>query len=71
MPALAIAVFSSVFVYRVVTLELINDHFVHLSRAQQIVLGEVPVRDFFEPGAILQSVRVGRSAPSEWPDAVG
>jgi hypothetical protein len=55
MPALAIAVFSSVFVYRVVTLELINDHFVHLSRAQQIILGEVPVRDFFEPGAILQS----------------
>jgi hypothetical protein len=31
-----------------------NDHFVHLSRAQQILLGEVPVRDFFDPGMILQ-----------------
>lgn len=27
-----------------------NDHFVTLSRAQQILLGEVPVRDFVDPG---------------------
>ena len=42
------------FLFRYLTVEFTNDHFVHLSRAWQIVLGEVPVRDFFDPGAILQ-----------------
>ena len=27
-----------------------NDHYVHLARAQQVVLGELPVRDFVDPG---------------------
>lgn len=42
------------FFYRYLTLEFTNDHFVHLSRAFQIVKGEVPLRDFFDPGLILQ-----------------
>jgi hypothetical protein len=42
------------FFYRYLTLEFTNDHFVHLSRAFQIVEGEVPLRDFFDPGLILQ-----------------
>ncbi len=42
------------FFYRYLTLEFTNDHFVHLSRAFQIVEGEVPLRDFFDPGLFLQ-----------------
>src|SRR5687767_9868621 len=40
------------FLYRFLTIEFLNDHFVHLSRGYQIVRGEVPVRDFFDPGLI-------------------
>lgn len=29
---------------------LSNDHYVHLARAQQLLLGAVPVRDFVDPG---------------------
>ncbi len=39
---------------RYLTVEFTNDHFVHLSRAWQVVQGDVPVRDFFDPGALLQ-----------------
>jgi hypothetical protein len=42
------------FLYRFLTIEFLNDHFVHLSRGYQIVRGEVPVRDFFDPGLIGQ-----------------
>jgi hypothetical protein len=35
--------------------EFSNDHFVHLSSAQQIVLGALPVRDFVESGIPLMS----------------
>ena len=27
-----------------------NDHYVHLARAQQVILGELPIRDFVDPG---------------------
>jgi hypothetical protein len=27
-----------------------NDHYVHVARAYQILLGEWPVRDFVDPG---------------------
>ena len=27
-----------------------NDHYIHLARAQQVVLGAWPVRDFVDPG---------------------
>jgi hypothetical protein len=49
-----LAVFAGTFLFRYITVDFPNDHFVHLSRARQIVLGEVPIRDFFDPGLILQ-----------------
>ncbi len=39
---------------RWLTVSFTNDHFAHLSRARQILFGEVPVRDFFDPGFFLQ-----------------
>ena len=48
--ALAVAVFAVTWIFRWLTVDFTNDHFVHLSRARQILLGEMPVRDFFDPG---------------------
>jgi len=45
--------FLATFGFRVVTAKLGNDHFTHLSRARQILLGEWPIRDFFDPGQFL------------------
>jgi len=39
------------FLYRYLTFRgFSNDHYVHLARAQQMLLGELPTRDFFDPG---------------------
>ena len=46
--------FAVTFAYRWLTVDFTNDQFVHLSRARQILLGDVPVRDFFDPGLFLQ-----------------
>ena len=46
--------FVVTFGYRWLTVNFTNDQFVHLSRARQILLGDVPVRDFFDPGLFLQ-----------------
>ena len=43
-------VFAATWIFRWLTIDFANDHFVHLSRARQILLGEIPVRDFFDPG---------------------
>jgi len=48
------AAFAVTALLRFLTVQFTDDHFVHLSRARQILLGEVPVRDFFDPGLILQ-----------------
>ena len=40
-----------------------NDHYFHVARARQMLLGEWPVRDFVDPGAPLQYVI---SAASRW-----
>jgi hypothetical protein len=40
-----------------------NDHYFHVARAQQMLLGELPVRDFVDPGAPLQYVI---SAAARW-----
>jgi len=45
--------FLATFFLRFQTAEFVNDHFTHLSRARQIVLGEWPIRDFFDPGQFL------------------
>ena len=52
--ALSLSAAATTFLYRFLTPEFTNDHFVHLSRAWQILRGDVPVRDFFDPGLILQ-----------------
>jgi hypothetical protein len=48
--AATLAVFAVTWLFRWLTIDFTNDHFVHLSRARQILLGELPVRDFFDPG---------------------
>lgn len=43
------------FAFRILTLrDLPNDHYLYLSAAQQILLGDLPDRDFVEPGMLLQ-----------------
>ena len=42
--------FCATWLLRWLTVGFTNDHFAHLSRARQILFGEVPVRDFFDPG---------------------
>src|SRR5437867_5914741 len=50
---------SCAFAYRYLSFERFpNDHFVHLSRAQQVVMGALPVRDYSEyqaPLAVMAS----------------
>jgi hypothetical protein len=41
------------FLLRYLTAQFTDDHFVHLSRAAQMIRGDVPIRDFFDPGALL------------------
>jgi hypothetical protein len=50
----ALVSFAVTFAYRWLTVDFTNDQFVPLSRAQQILRGELPVRDFFDPGLFLQ-----------------
>jgi hypothetical protein len=50
----AVAVCAATFVFRFLTVEFVNDHFQHLARGRQILLGELPIRDFFDPGLFLQ-----------------
>ena len=52
--ALALAVFMGAFLFRFLTPDFTNDHFQHLARGRQILLGELPIRDFFDPGLIFQ-----------------
>src|SRR5688500_4178349 len=49
------ATFAVTWIFRWLTVDFTNDHFVHLSRGRQILLGELPVRDFFDPGTPLLS----------------
>ena len=51
-PDLAV-VFVLTFLLRFQAANFLNDHFTHLSRARQILLGEWPIRDFFDPGQFL------------------
>ena len=51
---LDLGVFAGAFFFRWLTVEFPNDHFMHLSRARQILLGDVPIRDFFDAGLFLQ-----------------
>jgi hypothetical protein len=47
----ALAVVLGTFAFRYVSYSgFSNDHFVHLARAQQVLLGAWPIRDFVDPG---------------------
>ncbi len=50
----ALGAFVGTFLFRFLTIDFLNDHFLHLSRGRQILLGDVPIRDFFDPGLIAQ-----------------
>ena len=55
----ALVVAALTFAYRYLSFErFANDHFVHLSRAQQVLMGALPVRDYSEyqaPLAVMAS----------------
>jgi hypothetical protein len=55
----AIAILGIAFFYQVTRPAFVNDHFDHLSKARQVLHGEYPVRDFFDPG---RPLTVGLSA---------
>ena len=47
----AVVAFFGAAIWRVLTFSgFQNDHYVHLARAQQVILGDLPVRDFVDPG---------------------
>ena len=48
-----IAVTAAALLFRLATASIVNDDYLHLSVAQQIVLGDLPVRDFIDPGEFL------------------
>jgi hypothetical protein len=61
---LAAAAFVAAALWRLLTYTgFPNDHYVHLARAQQLLLGAWPVRDFVDPGMPLM---YGVSALSRW-----
>jgi hypothetical protein len=66
------ALFAALFLFRLSTASITNDDYLHLSTAQQVVIGAVPVRDFIDPGELLfyltsaaAQVLLGRSMLSE------
>src|SRR4026209_950907 len=51
MVGITVAVGVLAFGFRLVTLrDLSNDHYMHLAWAQQLLFGELPGRDFVDPG---------------------
>jgi hypothetical protein len=44
---------AALIAYRLSTATLTNDDYLHVSTAQQVVLGAMPVRDFLDPGELL------------------
>ena len=55
MGILDLGVFAGTFLFRWLIVEFPNDHFQHLSRARQVLLGDAPIRDFFDAGFFLQN----------------
>jgi hypothetical protein len=47
------AMFVALFLFHLATASITNDDYLHLSTAQQVLLGGVPVRDFLDPGELL------------------
>jgi hypothetical protein len=71
--ALAVVLGVSCFLFRFLTFRgFSNDHYEHLARAQQMLLGDLPIRDFNQPGwpltdalSALAQVLLGRTAFAE------
>lgn len=59
----ALVVGWAAFAYRFLTPGFHNDHFEHLSMARQVLFGEWPGRDFFDPG---RPLTVLLSAAAQW-----
>jgi hypothetical protein len=66
------ALFAVLFLFRIATATITNDDYLHLSTAQQLLVGAVPVRDFLDPGELLfyatsaaAQLLLGRSVLSE------
>jgi len=56
-PAIAVTLAAVAFGFRLITVrDLSNDHYMHLAWAQQILFGDVPGRDFVDPGMPLMYV---------------
>lgn len=51
-----LAVFALVFAMRFVDGKFVNDNFMHIAEARQMMHGELPIRDFFDAGFFLQVV---------------
>ncbi len=52
----AVAILVGTFVFRWATIDFDNDYFMHVAWAAAMLRGEWPVRDFVEPGFILQTL---------------
>ncbi len=48
--SILVAIFAVAYLYRFAPPRFDNDHFDHLSKAQHVLRGEYPVRDFLDPG---------------------
>jgi hypothetical protein len=70
----AIAAGVLAFLYRLLIVrDLTNDHYMHLAWAQQVLFGQVPGRDFVDPGMPLMyslSALVQRLSPGPYSEAV-
>ena len=61
---LDLAVFTGTFFFHWLTVAFPSDHFVHLPRARQILLGDVPIRDFFDPGRFCSTSSLSDLGPA-------
>ena len=52
---LDLGVFAGTFLLRFLLVGFGDDHFQHLSKARQILMGDLPIRDFFDAGIFLQN----------------
>ena len=63
---LDLGVFAGTFLFRWLTVDFTNDHFVHLSRARQILLGDVPIRGLLRRRVLSPTLPVERGPVSVW-----
>ena len=46
-------IFGGCFIFRLTTAAFTNDDYLHLSMGQQVVFGDLPLRDFIDHGNVL------------------